>query len=166
MPRDPILTIGDLEPERATVQVNRTAPDGWWQRFKFRHFDVLLRWFPVRFTYESDAYPLRSPSEFGLRGLQRLRVAQEEIRSLQGRSDPATLKRISRALREMSGMVLDAPSDVLDSLTPAQHLQVLAVFPQAVTGPRTTPPTESPPTSDDSSPDSATSTLPTAMSTG
>lgn len=161
---EPILTIGELEPLRPTVAIGRNAPDGRWQRFKYDHFDVLLRWMPVRFAYRKRLYPLRAPSEFGLRSLQRMRVMQEEIAELQGTTDKAAAARYAEVLREMAGMVLVAPPEVIGSLHPIDLLRVLEVFPRAVTGrrmPTTTPrPPANPPTSDASSPASTASTAP------
>ena len=159
---DPILTIDDLEPERPTIAINRTAPDGPWQAFKHRHFDVLLRWFPVRYVTTHSLYPLRLPSEFGLKLLGRMEALRKEVSALEERSnDAAALTRIVAVLREMAGIVLDAPDDVLDHLTPRQHGQIVMAFPAAVTGQTPTPSaTENPPTSAASSPASAASTAP------
>ena len=163
----PVLTIGELQPERATVAINRNAPDGWWQRFKYRHFDVLLRWLPVRFAQSTEQYELRRPGEFGLRELQRISAMQQEVRGLQGDLSPAAAQRMAQLLRRLTGMLLDAPADVMDSLSPVQHIQVLQVFPTAVTGKTpTTAATENPPTSDASSPASAGSIRATAGRTG
>ena len=156
-----VLTIGDLEPERPTVTINRTTPDGWWQRFKFRHFDVLLRWFPVRFDDRSDVYAMRLPSEFGLRARQRLQNMADEIRELQDSNEPVSIRRQRALLRQLSGIILDAPPDVIDSLRPEQHLAILMAFPAAVTGqPPTRSATENPSTSEASSPASIASTAP------
>jgi hypothetical protein len=168
MPAEPILTLGDLEPERPLVTVHRNAPDGWWQRFKHRHFDILLRWFPVRYTQTTDLYPMRLRSEFGLAALSRLQRLQTDASGLMAKQDdPAALKRMLRLVRECSGLILDAPGDVLDALTFEQHVRLLMTFPAAVTGrmPQQTK-TESPSISDDSSPASAASTPATAGMTG
>lgn len=163
MPHEPILTLDDLEPERPTVAINRNAPDGPWQAFKHRHFDVLLRLFPVRYAVRHDLYPLRLPSEFGLKLLTRIGNLRNEVAELEGRGDdPQAIARIVILLREMAGMVLDAPRDVLDSLSPKQHAQIIVAFPSAVRGPTpTSPAPENPSTSDASSLDSAVSTAPT-----
>lgn len=160
---DPILSIGDLEPERPTVAITRRAPDGVWQRFKERHLDLLLRWFPVRYVRRRDLYALRSPTEFGMRDLARIGAAQKEIAQLQtGESDEGAERRMERLLREVSGLVLEAPADVLDDLTATQHIQVLMAFAATATGPTPTsqPKTENPSTSDASSPVSTASTVP------
>lgn len=163
----PILSIGDLEPARPTIAINRTAPDGWWQRFKFRHFDVLLRWFPVRFAQHHGVYALRLPGEFGLRALQRITNMQTEIRDIQSLADPAAEPRLVRLLQDLCTLVLDAPPDVIASMGPANHLAVLQVFPLAVTAPKARlAPHAIPPTSDRSSPASAASTPATAGRTG
>ena len=163
-----VLTIGDVEPDRPTVAIHRVAPDGRWQRWKYDHLDLLLRWAPVRFARQSDLYPLRLPSEFGMRGLARLRARQAELAGLQGHEDDeASMRRAERLLREITGMVLDAPRDVIAGLTVQQHLQVLEVFPAAVTGQTPTAMTEgAPSTSDASSPGSAGSTPAAAGRTG
>ena len=162
MARDPILTIGDLEPERPTVAINRNAPDGAWQAFKHRHFDILLRWFPVRYRPRHDEYPLRLPSEFGLARIARLNSLRAQVAEYEGRDDEAATRRVVALLRELAGMVLDAPASVIASLPPEHHARIVAVFPQAVRG-QLTPPdaTESPSTSEPSSPASAASTAPT-----
>lgn len=159
-----VLTIGDVEPDRPTVAINRVAPAGRWQRWKYDHLDVLLRWSPVRFTRQSDLYPLRLPSEFGMRGLARLRARQTELAALTGREDDeASMRRADRLLREITAMVLEAPDDVIAGLTVQQRLQVLAVFPVAVTGRMPAAQTEeAPSTSADSSPASAGS-IPAAV---
>ena len=163
----PVLTIGELQPERPTVAINRNAPDGWWERFKYRHFDVLLRWIPVRFAQSTEHYELRRPGEFGLRGLQRIAAMQQEISGLQADPSPAAAQRMAQLLRRLTGMVLDAPPDVIDSLSPMQFIRVLQVFPIAVAGKTpTTTATENPPTSDASSPASVASTPATAGRTG
>lgn len=159
---EPILTLDDLEPERPTVAINRSIPDGPWQAFKERHFDVLLRWVPVRYTRVRQLFPLRTASEFGLAGLRRLEALQQEVRSLAGQDDPAAVGRVVTILREIAGMVLDAPADVLDSLNPRQHSQILLTFPRAAMGLTPTPHApENPSTSAASSPASAVSTAPT-----
>jgi hypothetical protein len=165
---DPILVLGDLEPERPLVTIHRNSPDGAWQRFKHRHFDVLLRWFPVRYVQSTDLYPMRLRSEFGLAALSKLQRLQNDATALMGKQDdPAALRRMLRLVRECSGMILDAPGDVLDALTFEQHIRLLSTFPAAVTGqmPQQTP-TESPSTSVDSSPASAASTPATVTTTG
>jgi len=167
MPPEPILTLGDLEPERPLVAVNRNAPDGPWQRFKHRHFDLLLRWFPVRYVESRQLYPMRLRSEFGVAAIARLQRIQAEATALMGSTDDASAKRMARLLRECSGMVLDAPGDVLDALSFDQHLQLLVTFPAAVTGKMPRPPqTENPSTSAASSPASAASTQATSGATG
>jgi hypothetical protein len=166
---EPILTLGDLEPERPLVTINRNAPNGWWQRLKHRHFDVLLRWFPVRYVETRQLYPMRLRSEFGLAALSKLQRLQSEASGLMTTPDDrAAQKRMLRLVRECSGMILDAPGDVLDGLTFEQHLQLLLTFPAAVTGrmPQQQTKTESPSTSDDSSPGSAASTPATSGATG
>ena len=161
MPAAPILTLDDLEPERPTIAINRNAPDGPWQAFKHRHFDVLLRWFPVRYVVTRSLYPLRLPSEFGLQLLGRMEVLRKEVGALEHQNDAASAQRIVAVLREMAGIVLDAPADVLDRLTPKQHGQIVMAFPAAVTGQTpTTTAAENPPTSAASSPASAASTAP------
>jgi hypothetical protein len=163
----PILTIGDLEPERRTVAIRRNAPDGPWQRWKFAHLDVLLRWMPVRFAQRVDHYELRRPSEFGLRNLARMRAMQSEIDSLRGDPTEAAGRRIAVLLRSIVAIVLDAPSDVLDALHPAELLAILEVFPAAATGQTPTKVrSENPSTSGASSPSSATSTRAPAGTTG
>jgi hypothetical protein len=169
MPRQPILTIGDLEPDRPTVAINRNAPDGRWQRFKYDHLDLLLRWWPVRFKERRDLYPLRHPSEFGMRTVARIGAAQREIAELQGGdADRASWRRTERLLREVSYLVLDAPRDVINDLTPTQHIQLLVAFAASATGPTPTktPPTGNPSTSAGSSPGSAASTPDSAGTTG
>lgn len=168
MPAEPILTLGDLEPERPLVTINRNAPDGWWQRFKHRHFDVLLRWFPVRYAQTTRLYSMRLRSEFGVAAVAKLQRQQAEATALMGqKDDPAALERMLRLMRECSGLILDAPADVLDSLSFEQHLQLLMTFPAAVTGrmPQQAR-AESPSTSADSSPVSAGSTPGTVTTTG
>lgn len=165
---EPILSIGDLEPDRPTVAINRNAPDGPWQRFKHRHFDLLLRFFPVRYRQRRDLYALRLPSEFGLKTIQRIQSAQREVLELQRReSDPASTARASRLLRQVSGEILEAPGDVLDALSDSQHIQILLAFPDAVTGPKPRPiRPENPSTSGSSSPTSAGSIPATPGATG
>jgi hypothetical protein len=166
---DPILTIGDLEPDRPTVAIHRNAPDGPWQRWKHRHLDVLLRWLPVRYQPRHDLYPLRSPSEFGLRTVARIGAAQREMVSLQsGELDAASTRRTEKLLREVTGLVLDAPREVIEALTATQHIQVLVAFAASATGqtPTAPTPTENPSTSAGSSPASAGSTPASAGRTG
>lgn len=161
---DPILTLGELEPDRPLIAINRKAPDGPWQAFKHRHFDVLLRWFPVRYVPSRELYPLRRPSEFGLATIARIQAMQGEIAELQSRqTDPAAITRAAHLLRECTTLILDAPQRIIAELPAAQHIKLLLAFPLAVTGrlQPTTPP-ESPSTSDASSPASAASTAPTA----
>jgi hypothetical protein len=165
---EPVLTLGDLEPERPLVAINRNAPDGPWQRFKHRHFDVLLRWFPVRYAETRQLYAMRLRSEFGLAAIAKLQRIQIEATALLGtQEDPAGLARMRRLVRECSGMILDAPGDVLDALDFEQHVRLLLTFPAAVTGKMPQPsPTETPSTSADSSPASAASTPATSGATG
>jgi hypothetical protein len=155
----PILTIGDLEPARPTIAINRTAPDGAWQRWKYNHLDVLLRWMPVRFAQRHDVYALRLPGEFGLRDLQRIRNMQDELREAQAEGAPSEAH-MARLLRAICAMVLDAPPDVIDALGPVNHLAVVTVFQRAVPAMRAqVPPVlETPPTLDASSPASPAST--------
>ena len=157
-----VLTIGDLEPERPTVTINRTTPDGWWQRWKFNHLDLLLRWFPVRFEDRSDRFPMRLLSELSLRQRQRFTNLAEELNELLRENEKASaVNRRSAVLRQLSEIILDAPADVLDSLMPTQHLAILTTFPTAVTGQTPTPrASANPPTSDASSPASIASTAP------
>lgn len=159
---DPVLTIGELEPLRPTVAVGRNAPDGAWQRWKFRHLDVLLRFMPVRFAYRRELYPLRAPSEFGMRSLQKLRRMQEELASLRDTESEEAAGRYVRLLREVTAIVLDAPADVIESLSPVDHLRIMEIFPRAVTGQLPTGPAPQPlpPTSEPSSPGSIASTAP------
>ena len=154
---DPILTLGDLEPERPLVAINRRVPDGPWQRIKARYFDVLLRWLPVRYVIERKVYPMRLPNQLGLAYIAKIQTAQAELSTLSEKTDPASIDRISVVLRDISGAILDAPPAVLDSLTDDQHIRLLRTFPLAVAG--TTPQTrpESPPISGASSPVSAAS---------
>lgn len=165
---DPILTIGDLEPERPLVAINHNAPAGWWQRFKHRHFDILLRWLPVRYARTRDLYPMRLRSEFGLAAISKLQRHQAEATALLEKPDDlAALDRMRLLVRETSGLILDAPARVLDALTFEQHVELLVTFPLAVTGkmpPQKSP--ESPSTSVASSPDSAGSTPATSGATG
>ncbi len=157
---DPLFTLDDLEPERPTIGINRREPAGPWQRLK----RALLPWFPnldVRYELRRDLYPLRLPSEFGIQLISRLSAMQREAHDLEENTDPASLERLTKLLREMAGMVLDAPAPVLDRLMPEQHVKIIVAFPAAVTG--TTPtrqPTENPSTSAASSPASAVSTAP------
>lgn len=162
---EPILTIDELEPERPLVAINHNAPNGPWQRWKYDHLEVLLRWMPVRFARTRELYPLRLPTEFGLKLLGRMEALRKELGALEGQDDhPATLRRIVDVLREMAGLILDAPADVLDRLTPKQHAQIVTTFPAAVMGKTPTPAASAnPPTSDASSPASAVST---ALTTG
>lgn len=165
---EPILTLGDLEPERPLVTINRNAPDGRWQRFKHRHFDMLLRWFPVRYVETRRLYPMRLRSEFGLAAISKLQRYQAEATELMAKpDDPAAANRMRRLLRETSGLILDAPGDVLDALSFEQHVQLLVTFPAAVTG--RMPPqkrTEAPSISAGSSPASAASIPVSAGPTG
>lgn len=158
----PILTIGDVEPERPTISISRNAPDGRWQAFKYRHLDWLLRWFPVRFAFRRDLYPLRLPSEFGLRTMQRLSAMQKEIDQLRAEPGAAADRRLLALMRDMTAMVLVAPRDVIEALHPNDYLAILAVFPRAVTGttPTSQPDAENPSTSAPSSRGSTASTAP------
>lgn len=158
----PILTIGDVEPERPTVSITRNAPDGRWQALKFRYLDWLLRWFPVRFAFRQDLYALRLPSEFGLRTMQKLSAMQKEIDELRARPGKAADRRLLALLRDMTAMVLVAPHDVIEALHPNDYLAILAVFPSAVTGttPTNQPGSENPSTSVPSSRGSTASTAP------
>ena len=163
MPRDPIITLGDLEPERPTVRVQRNAPDGPWQRFKHRHFDVLLRWFPVRYAWSTHLYEMRIPSEFGLAQSARLQRLSEGARELIGDTeDPAKLARLVDLLTEFCSLVLIAPREVINGMDLDQKARLALAFQVAVTG-RRAPGTasKSPPTSEVSSPASAASTAPT-----
>lgn len=156
-----VLTIGDLEPERPTVTINRTTPDGWWQRWKFNHLDVALRWFPVRFDDRSDRYPMRLLSELSMRQRQRFTNLAAELNELMAETETPAVNRRTRVLRQLTDIILDAPADVLDSLMPAQHLAILTTFPAAVTGQTPTrPASANPPTSDASSLASTASTAP------
>src|SRR5688500_10155865 len=126
MPNAPILTLDDLEPERPTIAIHRNAPDGPWQAFKHRHFDWLQRLSPVRYVQRRELYPLRLPSEFGLQMLTRMDVLRKEVAGLASASeDPAAMTRVTQVLREMAGMVLDAPAEVIDHLSPKQHGQII-----------------------------------------
>jgi hypothetical protein len=159
---EPILTLGDLEPERPTVAVNRNAPDGPWQRFKHRHFDVLLRWFPVRYTWSQAVYPMRLRSEFGLAAIAKLQRYAEDAKALiPQQDDPAAAARMIHLLREFCALVLVAPQDVIDGLDAEQQVRLVVAFQHAVMGSTpTTPRTGNPPTSAASSPASAGSTAP------
>lgn len=169
---EPILTIGDLEPERPTVRINHVEPDGLLERLKDRYLDVLLRRWPVRYTRRSDLFALRHPSEFGIRDIARISNAQRAIAALRdGEVDEALERRVGRLLREVSGLVLEAPASVLDQLSPTQHIQVLVAFNASALGQMPTPTpkaasTENPSTSAGSSPASAASTTATAGRTG
>jgi hypothetical protein len=168
MPADPILTLGDLEPERPTVKIRRNAPDGPWQRFKHRHFDVLLRWFPVRYAWTENLYPMRLRSEFGLAAIAKLQRYAEDAKALIPQQDDlAAATRMIHLLREFCALVLIAPQDVIDGLDAEQQVRLVMAFQAAVMGPTpTTPRTENPPTSADSSPASAASTPATSGATG
>jgi hypothetical protein len=168
MPAEPILTLGELEPERPTVAVNRNAPDGPWQRFKHRHFDVLLRWFPVRYAWSAQLYELRIPSEFGLAQSARLQRLSASARELIGDTeDPAKLARLVELLTEFCSLVLIAPREVIDGMDLDQKARLAMAFQLAVTGPRS-PGTARPrsSTSAASSPASPASTTATAGGTG
>lgn len=169
---EPILTIGELEPERPTVRINHVVPDGLLERLKDRYLDVLLGRWPVRYAKRSDLFELRHPSEFGVRDIARISNAQRALGEIRdGEVDDAKADYMARLLREVSGLVLRAPADVLDQLSPTQHIQVLVAFsasamgqmPTAVPTPK---PTENPSTSAASSPASAGSTPATAGRTG
>lgn len=165
--RDPILTIGDLEPERPTVRIQRNAPDGPWQRFKHRHFDILLRWFPVRYAWSTALYEMRIPSEFGLAQSARIQRISADARDLyEATGDPAKLARLVELLTEFCSLVLIAPRDVIDGLDLDQKAKLAVAFQVAVTGTRTPITAQSQPTSESSSPDSATPTAETATATG
>ena len=165
--RDPILTLGDLEPERPTVRVQRNAPDGPWQRFKHRHFDLLLRWFPVRYSWATHLYEMRIPSEFGLAQSARLQRISAETRDLYDKTDdPAAMARLIGLLTEFCSLVLIAPRDVIESMSLDQKAQLAVAFQVAVTGKRTNVTAASQPTSEASSPDSSTSTPETVTATG
>lgn len=159
---EPILTIGDLEPERPTVAIWHRVPDGRLERFKERYLDVLLRWWPVRYRRQRDLYAIRHPSEFGMAAIARIGKAQREIAELQQHeTDEASLRRAARLLRDVAGDVLDAPADLLDRLSATEHIQVLSVFGVSAMGlTPTRPPAENPSTSADSSPASTVSTEP------
>lgn len=159
---EPVLTIGDLEPERPTVAIIHRVPDGRLERLKERYLDVLLRWWPVRYRRQRDLYALRHPSEFGMRAIARIGAAQREIAELQKSDhDDAALRRAEQLLRDVAGDVLDAPAEVLDSLSATEHIQVLTAFGASATDQTPTPPAaENPSTSADSSPASIASTEP------
>lgn len=160
---EPILTIGELEPERPTVRINHVEPAGLWQRLKDRHLDFLLRWWPVRYERLTDLYALRHPSEFGMRDIARISNAQRAIGEMREMADdPGAVRRVERLLREVSGLVLEAPAHVLDQLTPSQHIQVLLAFNASAMGvtPTSQPATGNPSTSAASSPASTASTAP------
>jgi hypothetical protein len=111
---------------------------------------------------------MRLRSEFGVAAIAKLGRYQAEATELMAKpDDPAAADRMRRLLRETSGMVLDAPGDVLDSLGFEQHVQLLVTFPAAVTGrmPQQRR-AESPSISADSSPASAASTPATSGVTG
>lgn len=159
---EPILTLGDLEPERPTVKVRRNAPDGPWQRFKHRHFDLLLRWFPVQYAWTEHLYPMRLTSEFGLAQSAHLQRISAEVRELQGNSDDsASFARMVELLTEFCSLVLIAPRDVIEALDLGQKAQLAVAFQAAVMGKRTPVTAESQPTSAPSSLDSAVSTATT-----
>lgn len=166
MPRE-ILTLGDLEPERPLVTVNRNAPADRWQRFKHRHLDVLLRWFPVRYEWSSAQYPMRLPSEFSLAQSARLQRISADVRDLQPRlaepdATPATLTRMVDLLAEFCRLVLVAPASVIDALDLEQKMRLVLAFQVSVMGRTPTrTPRENPSTSPSSSPASAGSTAPT-----
>lgn len=163
MPTEPILTLGDLEPERPTVKVRRNAPDGPWQRFKHRHFDVLLRWFPVRYQWTEHLYPMRLASEFGLAQSARLQRISAEAGDFSGSDDPAAYAHMVELLTEFCSLVLIAPRDVIEGLDLEQKARLAVAFQVAVMGKRTpiAATTESHSTSATSSPASAASTAPT-----
>jgi hypothetical protein len=159
---EPILTLDDLEPDRPTIGITRRVPDGWWQRVK--HWALpAFPYLTVRYVTRRELYPLRLPSEFGLKRLSRLGAMRREAVELEKNvNDPGARDRLASLLREMTRMVLEAPPSVIDRLTPEQHVQVAAVFPVAVTGAiPTRRTTENPSTSAASSPASAASTAPT-----
>lgn len=167
MAGEPILTLGDLEPVRPTVRVQRNAPDGSWQRFKHRHFDVLLRWFPVRYAWSTQLYEMRIPSEFGLAQSARLQRISEAARELtDGTGDPAKLARLTILLAEFCSLVLIAPRDVIEGLDIDQKASLAVAFQVAVTGKGTPITAQSQPTSEPSSPASSGSTPATATPTG
>ena len=167
MPAEPILTLGDLEPERPTVAIRRNAPDGWWQRFKHRHFDILLRWFPVRYEWSHHLYAMRLQSEFGLAQIAKLQRYSSDAAALQGQTDTASMGRMIEVLREFCRLVLIAPPDVIDALDIEQQARLVLAFQATVMGKTPTRrPTENPSTSDGSSPASAGSTPATTGATG
>lgn len=159
---DPILTLGDLEPERPTVRIVHPVPDGPWQAFKARYFDVLLRVFPVRWRRERRLYALRIPDEFGMATVARIQSAQKEVMALQGQeADPAATERVEELLRQVTTEILEAPREVVDALSVSQHITLQLAFPAAVMGQMpANPPTENPSTSDGSSRGSPASTAP------
>lgn len=162
MPSEPILTLGDLEPERPTVKVRRNAPDGPWQKFKHRHFDVLLRWFPVRYRWTEHLYPMRLASEFGLAQSARLQRISADAQNFSADSDPAAYARMVELLTEFCSLVLIAPRDVIEGLDLDQKARLAVAFQVAVMGTTPTPrQAENPSTSATSSPASAVSTAPT-----
>lgn len=139
MATEPILSLGDIEPDRPTVAINRSVPDGAWQAIKARYFDVLLRWSPVRTVQRRDLYELRRPNELGLKTIARIQSLQRTLRDLGSSTDDASTRRVSEVLREITGMILMAPPKVLDSLTDDQHMKLLAVFPKAAVSPAPPP---------------------------
>lgn len=162
MSTEPILTLGDLEPERPTVKVRRNAPDGRWQRFKHRNFDILLRWFPVRYAWAEHLYPMRLPSEFGLAQSARLQRISADARDFQSASeDPAAFAHMVELLTEFCSLVLIAPRDVIEGLDLDQKARLAVAFQATVMGKRTPVAVKSQPTSATSSRDSAVSTAPT-----
>lgn len=162
MSTEPILTLGDLEPERPTVKVRRNAPDGPWQRFKHRHFDVLLRWFPVRYSWSESLYAMRLPSEFGLAQSARLQRISAEAGDFSSSSDPAAYAHMVELLTEFCSLVLIAPREVIEGLDVDQKARLAVAFQVAVMGKMPTPrQAENPSTSATSSPASAVSTAPT-----
>lgn len=167
---DPILSLDSLEPQRPTVAVTHPVPATAWDAWKARHLRFLLRWLPVRYERRRNLYALHVPSEFGLRTIARIQNAQHEFAELQSKhDDPAAIERAGALLREVSGLILDAPDDVLDSLTTTQHLTLQMAFPAAVMGLMPTAPSgppENPSTLGDSSPASAVSIPATNGTTG
>ena len=133
---DPILTLGELEPERPTVRIFRTEPANRWEAWKERHLPGwALRLVPVVYERRAALFPMRHPTEFSLEDVARIQAAQREIGELQGHDDdPASVDRTDTLLRELSGRILDAPREVLDELSGAQHIQILLTFPAAVVG--------------------------------
>lgn len=160
MSREPILTLGELEPERPLVAINRRIPDGAWQHWKHRHLEWLLRWFPVRYRYGRELYALRTPQEFGLSTISRIQRFHAEFVRLQDEEDPASLRRASKVMGEVVSMILDAPAEVIDELPDGARVRLLMAFPAAVAGPPE--PEASPLISPASSPASAVSTAPTS----